>query len=70
MALAVIGGCRPTVLGAVGFRCSEPEGDTTDVFDNPVVAFAAAVGQSGLDRENHWLLPGFDCFGEPGDLGH
>jgi hypothetical protein len=48
---------------------AEAEGDAADVFDDPVVALTARVGQAGGDREKHWLLPCFDGLSEVVDFG-
>jgi len=39
---------------------AEPERDPADVFDDAVVAFAAGVGQAGVDGGDDRLLPGVD----------
>ena len=70
VALAVIGECRPTVRGGVGWLGAEAEGDPSDVLDDAVVALAAGVGQPGGDSQDHRVLPAGDGGGEGVDLGH
>jgi len=48
---------------------TKPECDPSDVFDDPVVAFAAGVGQAGVDGGDDRLLPGVDGGGQGVDLG-
>src|SRR5690606_41218807 len=65
-----LAGAGPPYSAALVFWVAESEGDAADVFDDAVVAFAAGVGQSGLDGQDHRLLPCWDGAGKLADLGH
>src|SRR5215212_9736012 len=51
-------------------KVSESVGEPTDLFDDQVDGFGAAVGDTtGVEVGEHLLAPGLQCSAEPGDLG-